>query len=156
MPSIPSRCKSEINNASYIMHRGTFLKPLRRIPGRSENFLRDGAQYRVAHRGKGPFCFLTASFNAISKNAGIGDRSGDLVVRSRDKSPYSKYSIFVLELVPLPPELSSSHTNILYLQYSWSRTSHWANYRTIQNFKNARIGDRSGYRAFRSREMSVL
>ena len=42
-----------VNNASYIMHRGTFLKPLRRIPGRSDNFLRDGAQYRVGHRGKG-------------------------------------------------------------------------------------------------------
>ena len=80
------------------MHRGTFLKPLRRTPGRSKNFLRDGAQYRVAHRGKGLLCFATASFNAISKNAGIGDRSGDLVVRSRNKSPYCKYSIFVREL----------------------------------------------------------
>ena len=65
----------------------------RRIAGRSENFLRDGAQYRVAHRGKGSFCFATASFNAISKNAGIGDRSGDLVARSREKSEYCKYSI---------------------------------------------------------------
>ena len=63
------------------------------------------------------------------------------------KCPYSKYSIFVLELVPLPPELSSSRTKMLYLQYDGVK---------IGNSKNARIGDRSGYRAFRSREMSGL
>ena len=61
---------------------------------------------------------------------------------------------FVRELVPLPPELSSSRTNILYLQYCWSRKSQWANNVGFQDFKNARIGDRSGDLVARSREKS--
>ena len=110
-----------------------------------------GITHRVAARVSKSFCQLFLNFKVFSKNARIGDRSGYLAFRSRDKMQYI-YSIFVRELVPLPPELSSSRTNILYLQYCWSRKSQWANNVGFQDFKNARIGDRSGDLVARSRE----
>ena len=52
-------------------------------PSRFENFLRDGGQHRLVYCGKGLDVVATAIFKAKSKNAGIGDRSGDLVARAR-------------------------------------------------------------------------
>ena len=66
-------------------------------PSRFENFLRDGGQHRLVYCGKGLDIVATTSFKTKSKNAGIGDRSGDLAFRSRDKMQYI-YSIFVREL----------------------------------------------------------
>ena len=55
-------------------------------PSRFENFLRDGGQHRLVSCGKGLDVVATASFEANSKNAGIGDRTQDLEVRSPEST----------------------------------------------------------------------
>ena len=51
---------------------------------RFESFLRDGARHHAPCCGKGQQIVVSAIFKAFSKNAGIGDRSGDLGVQSRE------------------------------------------------------------------------
>ena len=58
-------------------------------PGRFENFLRDGGQHRLVYCGKGLDVVATAISKPKSKNAGPGDRTQDLEVRSPELRSYT-------------------------------------------------------------------
>ena len=68
---------------------------------RSENFLRGGARDHAPCCVKGRKNSPTAIFKAFSKNAGIGDRSGDLAVRSRESTERSRFD-FARDVQSLP------------------------------------------------------
>ena len=80
-----------------------------RMVVRFENFLRDGARHHAPCCGKGQQIVVPAIFKAFSKNAGIGDRSGYLAVRSRVRNPILKNTMRyrVRELAPPGGEFST-------------------------------------------------
>ena len=92
------------------MQRGNVFETAERIPGRSENFLRDGGQHRLGYCGKGLDVVPPGSFKAKSKNAGPGDRTQDLAARSTLKCTdhFEIYYICLLYTSPSPRDRQNS------------------------------------------------